>query len=461
MPQHRKTYTASRARRTSRQVHESTIGTHVVRPGASQSRTHARNQAFARRARIRRAIIGIVAVVAVAGIAVAAGFLAFRGVLGGELTLRDSDAKDALVAVKSSEPSYTLVTVELGAVAQPLDTAGPDVILLMRLDSQDKTIALVNVPTGLQITYDNQSDSIASIASKSDAAAIEALSTLAKIDISHIVKIQSEDDVKGLVSALGGVQVDVRQEIDDPHAGSVCIKTGNQTLEGDAALTFLRATNLEYGLEDRSVNQLDFAAQVLSKVFSNEGSLATRLDAIAKFLQTDYSLGDIESIGSWLGGVEVSAISTAVLPGYYTVSTNAASTDESRYISTSSEVAELIGKLEGDEHVSASSIGSADLVSPSSFTVSVQNGTTIEGAASSVASLLKAAGFKVGDVGNAETPIYEETIVVYKGNDDLGLSRAKTVIEELGVGRAVDASAYYTFDSDVLLIIGADNKPVA
>ena len=157
----------------------------------------------------------------------------------------------------------------------------------------------------------------------------------------------------------------------------------------------------------------------------------------------------------------MSNISTAILPGYYAVVTNVTGTDEGRYVSTASDVAELISKLEDNEKLTADSIGGAGLVSPSSFTVSVQNGTTIEGAASAMADLLKSEGFKVGDVGNAENPVFEGTIVVYRGGDENGLARAKTVIDAIGVGRPVDGDAYYSFNSDILLIIGADNKPMS
>ena len=37
---------------------------------------------------------------------------------------------------------------------------------------------------------------------------------------------------------------------------------------------------------------------------------------------------------------------------------------------------------------------------------------------------------------------------------------AHAVIEALGVGRAVDGSAYYTFDTDILLILGSDYLPM-
>jgi len=142
------------------------------------------------------------------------------------------------------------------------------------------------------------------------------------------------------------------------------------------------------------------------------------------------------------------------------VVTNAVGVDEGRYVSSSSEVAKLVDDLEAGKSMDVDDARQGERAEPSSFTVSVQNGTSIEGAAATMASVLKSAGFKVGDVGNAEQPIYEETLVVYKGSDSQGASRARAVIDTIGVGRAVEGESYYTFDSDVLLVVGADNKPV-
>ena len=43
---------------------------------------------------------------------------------------------------------------------------------------------------------------------------------------------------------------------------------------------------------------------------------------------------------------------------------------------------------------------------------------------------------------------------------ETGVSRANAVINALGIGRAVEGDMYYSFDADVLLIIGYDYKPV-
>lgn len=467
MPTRRPSYTTKHAKRTSRRVNESTLGTHVQRRSyPSQSRRAQQNrytQAVLRRARIKRfATIAVIVVVAV-GLAVAAGMFVFRNVVGGELSLKDSNAKEALVPVKTGEPSYVLITAELGAVAESLETAGPDVVLLARLDPENKKLALVNVPSSLQLAFDNKSESVASIALTGDAELIKALTTFTKVNISHIVKMERESDLVNLVNALGGVSVDVAQAIDDPHAGSICLPEGEQKLNGEEALVFLRATNITYGSEDRLANQLKFGKQMIADVFAtaDSGGLGTRIEAIGPYIQTDFTFGDLESINAWLGGVSASDISTAILPGYFTAVTNVTGYDEDRYVSTASEVSSFVKELEDNVAMDVESVRKGDLASPSSFTVKVENGTSIEGAASAAANVLKAAGFKVGDVGNAEQPVYDETLVVYKGDDPEGPARARAVIDAMKSGRAVNGDAYYTFDTDILLIIGADNKPVS
>ena len=68
-------------------------------------------------------------------------------------------------------------------------------------------------------------------------------------------------------------------------------------------------------------------------------------------------------------------------------------------------------------------------------------------------------GFNVTDVGNADSQVYEETLVVYKDEDKAACAQA--VVDAMGVGRTTNASAYYSFDSDVLVMIGRDYAPTS
>ena len=404
----------------------------------------------------RRLGVGVVIGVVIVAIAIAAGFLAFRGSVGSQLSLRDSDASSALVAVRAEEPYYAVITAELGATAEPLQHEGPDVVLLAYVDRANKTISLVNIPAGLQVATETGTCRIADLAALGDAALISAISNYAKVDISHYVKVP-DGGISGIVDTLGGIEVNIDQVIDDPHAGDVYLPAGTYTLTGAAALTYLRADNLRMGTADQLQNQVDFAALLLAKLFEEGGSFATRVESIAGCFQTDLSLGDIEALQGWLRDVPASAIGRTVLPGYLTEVTGVAETGDALYIGSADDMASIIATLESGSELDITSSSEIKPADPASFTVEVQNGTSIVGLAAETAASLADAGFNVVKIDNAEQPVYDETLVVYKGEE--GPSRAKAVIGALGMGRAVSGEIYYSFDDDILVIVGSDYKP--
>ena len=462
----RQTYNPRSSTRRSRQVQDQTIGTHVTRSGQATTRRSSRRvphgsafaEGIARRARIRRIIVIVVVLAVVAGIAIFAGSMAFRGVLGSKMSLQNSDALEALVEPKKDEPVFTLVNVELGAVATPLDNGGPDVLILARLDQAAGSVALVNVPVTLQITENNRSESLIEVAAGGDAALINALASFTKVNIAHYVKM-GEGDLAGLVDALGGISVDVDQVIDDPKAGPVYLEPGTQTLDGQAALAYLRSTNFATGEEARLEHRLLFASKLVEKFFSTEGNFSARLESLSPFFQTDMGLDEFESLASWVGGMRGDDMTLTSMPGYTTEMTDVSGGRGGRFIGSASDWQELLTDLQEGREVKTVGAVDTSSVDPAGFTIEVQNGTTIEGAAGVTADALKAQGFNVPEVGNAEQPVYDETLVVYKS--DQGAAQAQAVVKALGSGRVVEASMFYSFETDVLVIVGADFKPAS
>jgi hypothetical protein len=90
---------------------------------------------------------------------------------------------------------------------------------------------------------------------------------------------------------------------------------------------------------------------------------------------------------------------------------------------------------------------------PADVSVTVRNGAGIEGVAAEAAELLTGAGFTVGEVGNADQFVYEETLVVYSGDDRSG---ADLIASQLDRGRVVQSRGMYSFNTDVLVVVGKD-----
>lgn len=557
MARHGKQYSSARTRRTSRKVSDATIGTHVRRSAPDQAKSRQQSslsysdkrvaaraseshvdtfmpsatsgedlstyrrrssrrryvESVQRKAWVRRIVTALIAILIVAGLALGAGWLAFRGVLGSAMALRDSDARDALSAPAADEPVYTLVTAELGAVAQPLEQEGPDMMLLLMEDRQSGVLSIISIPPSLKVAVDNDTMRLADMAANGDAALISAVESYTKLDVHHLVKIP-EGGVSGIVDSLGDVEVTFDQVVDDPNAGDVYYPMGTYTVNGPGALTYLRANNLKMGKSDQMANQAAFFKNLLFRVIDSGKGFTTELDALDDYFQTDLSLQDLESFAGWVREIGDQGVRCDIVPGYFTVSSDVVEDNGELFVSKSAEFAEFIQKLTPGEDGQSEQAEAVQAASPDSFTVEVRNGTDIAGAGKTTAEALDALGFRIADVGNAEQQVYDETLVIYRtkntpapeaapasdgeadgegeeGEEELqvaqpqqeqsqssastpeeqaaaaeaeralGESRAKAVIDALGMGRTVEGDMYYSFTADVLLIIGYDYKPVS
>ena len=69
--------------------------------------------------------------------------------------------------------------------------------------------------------------------------------------------------------------------------------------------------------------------------------------------------------------------------------------------------------------------------------------------------LLTAGVYDVKSVGNVDDgTVYPETLVIYK--DEAFEIAAKAIVSDLSAGRVVNGGDFYTFDTNVLVIIGTD-----
>lgn len=412
-------------------------------------------QEIQRKARVRRILAIAACLIVAVGIAAAVGVATFFGSLDAKLALKDSDASSALIAPKADAKAfYAVVAADLDAPGSANAVDGPDAVALVRVDEASRTVTVVSIPPTLQVSLkDGKTHPLREAQTQEgDAALVSAVADFAGVDVAHYVKIDAESIVR-IVDALGGIEVNVAEEVDDPNAGDAYLQPGTQTLDGAKALTFLRAGNFANGLESQAANQRTFLT-ALSLRLLGDGSLGflTTLDNVGGSFQTDLSATAALSIADALRGMDASTVYGALVPGYETArdgaTAYAASSDSWK------SMMELVAA--GSEPVVEQT---APQVDPGSFTITVRNGSGVTGGANQIADTLKDRGFDVTETGNTDTYAYDETLVVY--NDDAFEAAAESVVETLGMGRTVAGAGFYTFDTDVLVVLGKDWKPTS
>lgn len=445
-----------------RKARRATRGTidHVV-PHTS---TRESRQAYARRSRRvgfviqeanrqrRRNTLALLAAIAL-GLLVAffVARAAFTANVNSHILLKDDAVAGVLAAPENdTDPYYTLLAGEYSDSRQGYD--GPNLLVLVRVDPANHVVTLLDIPGNTEVVLsDNDYHAISEAqVLDGDAGLISAVGSLMGVDIAHYAKTDADGFVD-IVDSLGGVDVDVPEEVDDPDAGDIYISAGQQTLDGQQALTLCRADNYSNPVDVRTSNQMAVLDSLLGKVVSRTGLGAARsLDSIKADFKTDMNVKELNSL---LGEFDTSGSITVHsdrIPGSLSVET-----DGVYFVSSSSALQSMMASVNesGDPGTTV-----AYTIEPSSFTIEVRNGAGIDGGASQVQGQLAASGFKVTETGNADNYVYDETLVVYK--DDSMIPAANEVISALGVGRAVDADIYYTFDTDILVVIGKDWKPL-
>ena len=495
MVRRRQGFTAAQSKTTSRRLRTATVGTHVprrsradtnaasvgfsnprkqrratrgyvdtilpstaTRESSSQYARRVSRREFAdevrRRSRMRRTVALVACAVVALVAAGVAGTAAFFGSLDSRMGLAGSDASSALAAAKEGEPFYALVAADLDEVGSAGAVEGPDALALVRIDEAARAVSVVSIPANLRVVLsDGEAHPVRDAAASGDAALVKAVADFAGVDIAHLVKTDATGIMR-LVDAVGGVEVEISEEVDDPTAGDVYLPAGRQVLGGREALTLLRASNFENGVEQQASNQRAVLGALSLKLLGGGTlDLLSLLDEVGGSFRTDLGAQGALSLAGKLRGMDASAVRGALVPGQELQGDGA-----SLYAASSDAWSTMMERVEAGEDPAVAD--EAPSVDPASFAITVRNGSAITGGAAQLAGTLEGRGFKVVETGNTDVyAAYDETLVVY--NDDAYEAAAQTVVDALGFGRTVAGNGFYTFESDVLVVLGEDWKPTA
>lgn len=348
-----------------------------------------------------------------------------------------------------------------GDDADSSSSAKTKTIILARIDPKAKQVSLISIPHDSYVdlggTYGSRSLDTA-YALGGPALTVQAVSSITGVDISHYAQVDASG-FSAMVDALGGVEVNVAQRIDDSTAGDYVLQKGDQVLGGGQALVYCRSEKI---FADGDVTRMSHQREVLAALLgdlektSGLGRL-NMLDRLSSCVCTDMSSKDIRMLIDELHGIDVADdVYSSVAPSSSQVISN-----NTYSVIDTSALAQMMARVNNGEapldDSSVSSLGNNATVAAASYTVDIQNGSGVTGCASQATQRLQDASFKVGSVGNASSFNFSETLVVY--SDTSKASVANAVLAAVGSGKVVASNGKYTFTGDILVIIGKDWIP--
>ncbi len=485
----------SRSNRTSRELSRSEINLVSARSALSgDTGSYSRNarqggyaKQRSKRNLKRRVLIGIsvtLIAVLIAGAGTAFGLITYLN-----NTLQEGIDRGALdqVLVDRAAPEDPFWMLLAGTDWDETggDTYRADVIILARVDPGNQTAALVSIPRDTMVTLGDYGTNKINAAytygemeaesgNSGPAYLSQAVSDLTGAEISYYAQVDFEG-LKNVVNSMGGVVVDVPLDIiGDRQAGSVDVYAGEQQLlDGEAALVFARSRQYDIGDFQRQANQRVLLQAIAKQILAQDPiSIMNSVTQIAEMTTTNMDIGELTGIATSMRGMQEGDIHTYSLPS------DLAMVDGISYVVVDEyQAKELIAALNAGQYpdyseqayqgevadrykvsnTAADNLANvASNVDTTQYVVAVRNGYGIDGCATAVSDMLTLAGYQQGEIGNANSMVYEETLVIYR--DDTDRAAAEDIQARLGYGRIIPSLSRYSFEGNVLVVVGGDFK---
>ncbi|MFB9905079.1 LCP family protein [Allokutzneria oryzae] len=241
---------------------------------------------------------------------------------------------------------------------------------------------------------------------------------LSGLHINHFVAIDFQG-FKAMVDAVKGVEICVSRPMKDAEIGVVIPDPGKQTINGDAALSFVRARKVEgdpTGDYGRIKRQQAFLSSLLRKamsgqVLSNPGRMQ---DFVSAFARATYGenigVSQLLTLGQSLNGLEAGRVTFTTVPTTTTKLEDNKFREDLRVEATRALFTAIIDKtpLPGEKPSSNGSPNpqaggpTGPPPNPNEVKVQVLNGSSKPRLAENTAESLRKAGFEVVNVGGGE-----------------------------------------------------------
>lgn len=278
--------------------------------------------------------------------------------------------------------------------------------------------------------------------------------------IDHFMSVDFQG-FKGMVNALGGIEVCPKEDIHDTKA-QLDLEAGCQTVKGEKALGYVRTRysvgdGSDLGRIQRQQEFLRSLAEKARKKLTNPKALYGFLNSATKSLTTDKDLAGIKplyKLASAVKDIPEDRLAFVTVPNYPREAD--VPTDKANVVWQYPQAADLFTAMAKDKEMKKKEVDAAakDLITAHQVRVRVLNGTGEQGRAAKVSKELRTAGFTVVSTGNATSSVETSTVTCPEDQ-----RRHATVLASRLTGERPKVST--DSDTDVVtLTVGSDFEGV-
>ena len=325
-----------------------------------------------------------------------------------------------------------------------------DTMLLIRFNPRTEEMVVMSIPRDTRTRISGRMTKI-NEANRDGGPALAAESIsdlLGGVAIDRYVRINVQG-VEKLIDALGGVTVDVPKDMkyqDDSQHLYINLKAGEQTLDGNQALQFLRFRYDEFGDIGR-VQRQQMMMRAVAEQTLNPATIARLpkiLGVIQSHVDTNLAVEELVALVGYASRLERSNVQMLMLPGEFSSPSEYTLSYWLPHYGTIEQMVEQYFEL-----------GSADLTeveNPAYLRIAIQDSTEDDLAVQSLVDTLYDSGYRNVFIDrDFDRPLTESRVVAQRGDR----ASADLVRRMMGVGE-VRVESTGNLDSDITIQLGAD-----
>lgn len=223
----------------------------------------------------------------------------------------------SLVSSSGPAPEYVLI---VGLDREPgADAPRSDTMILARVDPANGTLGLLSIPRDSRVAIRGHGLAKINEAWEYGGAplTISTVRDFTGLPVNHYVQIDFAGFSR-VVDLMGGVWIDVDQDIRENNTGALQIRKGYQALNGKQALQYARSRRFADGDFTRTRHHRTILKALVQQALSpsNAARMPAMARAVASNLKSDMSLPELVSMAAGIRGIAGRDIMPYVVPGH-------------------------------------------------------------------------------------------------------------------------------------------------